>query len=773
MTTSGRSQSHLRFMQWYDSAGSTEYPGSDYFWNWPATWPSGSGGYNYVPLPPDGNPHFEDSFSVDIEDPNYTGELGPQWTLIGSTPILIEDGKARPESNLEEPVWHYGAAQDVGSANVNVWLDLGGDSDWTVVGINGIVFRRDGDSGWVFGYQPDADLWVLIYYNSGVEEVRIEKPAPSSLSSGKRLTVSALSNYIRCYVDGTPVIEHSDPGNRGLSATECGFTLHNKNGNCWVDNWSADVMDEAPFILTNPTIAGSPLVPDTLTCSTGQLDGVPLPTFIYQWTRDGEDIAGETSESYNTKIGVDENTHIGCKVFATNSYGTTMAEAAPKYCYAAKLYDPSRSRAGAGWVLEEDQSWNWDEQSESFVLNPGHIAADPALSNEIGHLKDSNWFLEGTLSPGTLSGMTVRGLWADSVAGAVLLKLANDLKTPVDTLYLSLGGENYTMNWDGLVSMYVGVGAADAYLHMQTNIGVDVDVEITTTPSNSEFSIGVFEDAWYRTNMNVTRLTAGPGGGFIWRAGNDEANEVKIDAVGTQEIVQRVPFLSSDGYFRAVVDTSANTSAISIEQLSIYRLASRKEQTTLLTIADLGGGEYGFTLAGGLGSVEPPSIRTNPIVQAKMTPTEGFYVEMGSESVYNDMFPQLIGFPTLDAKGPFNMTPVAPRIWSQGAPDPVLEAEITDLVGQTIEVTTQFYADDTEPHGKNTKTVDYGPFPAQYGPNYTFRLDEADARNWLVHIDGAPSHEWKTLRNWIDISEGAAVYRREVSIRAYSEGWKG
>ena len=91
----------------------------------------------------------------------------------------------------------------------------------------------------------------------------------------------------------------------------------------------------APTAPTNSIIPGIPVntvLPTvsisghTASSTTGTWTSSPAPTFVYQWTRGGVDIAGATSSSY-TLVLADGNATIGCKVTATNTGGSTQVTA--------------------------------------------------------------------------------------------------------------------------------------------------------------------------------------------------------------------------------------------------------------------------------------------------------------------------------------------------------------------------------------------------------------------------------------------------------------
>jgi hypothetical protein len=77
----------------------------------------------------------------------------------------------------------------------------------------------------------------------------------------------------------------------------------------------------APVSLAPPTISGTPLPGDTLTCSRGTWAGGPI-AFAYGWYRNGAAIAGASSATYAVQIG-DEAATLTCSVRASNAAGAS------------------------------------------------------------------------------------------------------------------------------------------------------------------------------------------------------------------------------------------------------------------------------------------------------------------------------------------------------------------------------------------------------------------------------------------------------------------
>ncbi|HKZ14577.1 MAG TPA: DUF3616 domain-containing protein [Solirubrobacterales bacterium] len=87
------------------------------------------------------------------------------------------------------------------------------------------------------------------------------------------------------------------------------------------------VTKTAPTNTSAPSISGNPEVGQKLTCSSGEWNGNPEPTFAYEWQRDGTQIGGATAATYAAKAG-DAGHQVRCVVTASNSVGSAAANSA-------------------------------------------------------------------------------------------------------------------------------------------------------------------------------------------------------------------------------------------------------------------------------------------------------------------------------------------------------------------------------------------------------------------------------------------------------------
>lgn len=78
-----------------------------------------------------------------------------------------------------------------------------------------------------------------------------------------------------------------------------------------------------PLNLVAPAVTGSLTNGSTLTSTTGTWTG--LPSYTYQWKRDGADISGQTASTYTYATATDDGRYITCTVTATNLLGSGSA----------------------------------------------------------------------------------------------------------------------------------------------------------------------------------------------------------------------------------------------------------------------------------------------------------------------------------------------------------------------------------------------------------------------------------------------------------------
>jgi len=102
-----------------------------------------------------------------------------------------------------------------------------------------------------------------------------------------------------------------------VTGTLTGFTTTTRTSS------SVTVQQGVFGVAPTPTISGTATVGQTLAANPGSWE--PLPAFAYQWTRNGQDIAGATSSTY-TLVGADAGTAIRVKVTATRDGYQTQSK---------------------------------------------------------------------------------------------------------------------------------------------------------------------------------------------------------------------------------------------------------------------------------------------------------------------------------------------------------------------------------------------------------------------------------------------------------------
>lgn len=191
---------------------------------------------------------------------------------------------------------------------------------------------------------------------------------------------------------------------------------------------SSDVAS-APSNVSLPVISGLARTGETLTTSNGTWDGVPSPTFGYQWKRDGVDISGATSNSF--LVTDDEaGLQITVTVTATNPSGSSNATSNP-----TEVSQPSWAPISSVFAADLLENKYWEAQSPVCVRNSVGYALDSfgiwkqfgintLRLTDVGLLTEASrtgtllwsmnlsnvaWLLESGLSRSTASGTPIEG----------------------------------------------------------------------------------------------------------------------------------------------------------------------------------------------------------------------------------------------------------------------------------------------------------------------------------------------------------------------------
>ena len=194
-----------------------------------------------------------------------------------------------------------------------------------------------------------------------------------------------------------------------------------------------------PVNTVAPAISGTAQVGQTLTTTNGTWDNAPS-SYTYQWTRNGSNISGATSSTYNT-VAADMGTLIRCEVTAINAGGPSLPAV-------SNTIAPVLDSEVAAYATQEGIS---DAQVLRRIEN-ALLALDAAGIR--GNLLDAAFLRTGMVasatSPKTLRGLTgVTGgtpvLTSEGLEFATTTKWAGwALESPVDAFALVMDVQGVT-----------------------------------------------------------------------------------------------------------------------------------------------------------------------------------------------------------------------------------------------------------------------------------------------------------------------------------------
>jgi hypothetical protein len=159
-----------------------------------------------------------------------------------------------------------------------------------------------------------------------------------------------------------------------------------------------------------PVISGNPLVLSTLTTTNGTWTGFPVPTFTYQWLRNGAVIGGATIITYVTQV-ADVGQQITCRVTGTNSAGsvnaisnviTPLLVTPPTVVYDV-LYNNGNTTSYVQYTNGVGVSFTYDPQ---MGLNPGYLTMTLKTNSNANNVQwsmSNNANMNMTSSGGTVS----------------------------------------------------------------------------------------------------------------------------------------------------------------------------------------------------------------------------------------------------------------------------------------------------------------------------------------------------------------------------------
>jgi hypothetical protein len=124
----------------------------------------------------------------------------------------------------------------------------------------------------------------------------------------------------------------------------------------------------APQNTAPPTVSGTPALGTALSCGIGTWSGEPAPAFGFEWLREGQPIAGATSDTY-TVTSADVTRQLSCRVTASNAGGSL-----------AKTSAAVSVPASAPVNTEQPVISGGDQVGATLTCSPGKWTGVPAPS---------------------------------------------------------------------------------------------------------------------------------------------------------------------------------------------------------------------------------------------------------------------------------------------------------------------------------------------------------------------------------------------------------
>ena len=134
------------------------------------------------------------------------------------------------------------------------------------------------------------------------------------------------------------------------------------------DDATLSLTQSPPSNTSPPSISGSPVDGQTLTCNLGTWTGAP--SFTYGWLRDGVPIQGATGPTYTLTSG-DVGKRVTCRVTGTNGAGNDQATSAP-VTVTARPADPPPG-GGSGNLISPAGCLNTDATLSGTQLGPAKL----------------------------------------------------------------------------------------------------------------------------------------------------------------------------------------------------------------------------------------------------------------------------------------------------------------------------------------------------------------------------------------------------------------
>jgi CSLREA domain-containing protein len=306
---------------------------------------------------------------------------------------------------------------------------------------------------------------------------------------------------------------------------------------------------QAPTVVTDPAVSGTPSVGNILTASTGTWNGTQPITYAYEWRRCDDagaactPIPGASASQY-TLVAADQGSTIRVAVTASNSVGSGTASSAPTAVVQAA--------GGGGTIL-----------TDTFTRT---------VSNGWGSVGSLSWSVSGTASEYSVDGATGR-IRAAGATGArlALLPIAQrditqTLRFRLPTLPTSgwegaylLARTSGSNTWYGLRVRSVAVGGDD----LELNVSKGAVSKIGSTAPIPKLQAG----AWYRLRLEtVGDGTSTTVRGRVWADAATEPQTWQVSATDTTAALQ---VAGGTGVRLATGSGTAPNPALDVDDLTV------------------------------------------------------------------------------------------------------------------------------------------------------------------------------------------------------------
>lgn len=282
------------------------------------------------------------------------------------------------------------------------------------------------------------------------------------------------------------------------------------------------VPTRAPLTNVSPLITGGAGVGSMLSVSNGTWYAYPVPTYSYQWKRDGVNISGATSSTYTTQDPADVDTDITCDVTATNTHGSATQASSNAITVTAGSSTGmfgTTTTGGASYPTNDDRVW-----VGKYVLTD-----NASLTNFNIWRPTASTFAE------------IKGLIFADVAGTPGALVASTAMVSIPS-----GGPGfYTIPITGTLApgtYWVGVVTGGAYVNLTGQATGD-------TLRGEAYNYPAWDAAW-------------PGGGSAY-TGALSVN-VEYDIVVPNQVFQITPATLSNGYIGTGTVTFSNAYATAL-----------------------------------------------------------------------------------------------------------------------------------------------------------------------------------------------------------------